>query len=94
MPTCRRRLDRIDHTWLDARIVPGRDMIAGWLKAGVIEDGIFTPTEEGTPWRRDQPADDERGAPWAGRGRGSPVPNLRPPCRGHLARLSDLGQIR
>jgi RNA-directed DNA polymerase len=24
-------------------------MIAGWLKAGVIEDGIFTPTEEGTP---------------------------------------------
>src|SRR5258705_10713938 len=24
-------------------------MIAGWLKAGVIEDGAFTPTEEGTP---------------------------------------------
>ena len=24
-------------------------MIAGWLKAGVIEDGTFTPTKEGTP---------------------------------------------
>jgi RNA-directed DNA polymerase len=24
-------------------------MIAGWLKAGVIEDGAFTPTGEGTP---------------------------------------------
>jgi RNA-directed DNA polymerase len=24
-------------------------MIAGWLKAGVVEDGAFTPTEEGTP---------------------------------------------
>ena len=29
----------------------------------------------------------------AGRGRGSPVPNLRPPCRGHWPAL-DLGQIR
>ena len=43
--------DRIDHTrLLDALgSFPARDMIAGWLKAGVIEDGIFTPTEEGTP---------------------------------------------
>jgi RNA-directed DNA polymerase len=24
-------------------------MIAGWLKAGVVENGIFAPTEEGTP---------------------------------------------
>jgi RNA-directed DNA polymerase len=24
-------------------------MIACWLKAGVIENGSFTPTEEGTP---------------------------------------------
>jgi RNA-directed DNA polymerase len=39
--------DRIDHTrLLDALgSFPARDMIAGWLKAGVIEDGIFTPTE-------------------------------------------------
>jgi RNA-directed DNA polymerase len=43
--------DRIDHTrLLDALgSFPARDMIAGWLKAGVIEDGSFTPTEEGTP---------------------------------------------
>jgi RNA-directed DNA polymerase len=24
-------------------------MIAGWLKAGVVEKGWFTPTAEGTP---------------------------------------------
>ncbi|MGH3869889.1 MAG: reverse transcriptase domain-containing protein [Pseudonocardiaceae bacterium] len=43
--------DRIDHSRLLAALgsFPARDMIAGWLKAGVIEDGIFTPTEEGTP---------------------------------------------
>ena len=51
MPTCRRRFDRIDHSRLLAALgsFPARDMIAGWLKAGVIEDGTFTPTEEGTP---------------------------------------------
>src|SRR4051794_31422970 len=32
-----------------ARIVPARDLIAGWLRAGVVEDGMLTPTEEGTP---------------------------------------------
>ena len=43
--------DRIDHARLLAALgsFPARDMIAGWLKAGVIEDGTFTPTEEGTP---------------------------------------------
>src|SRR5947209_13892398 len=43
--------DRIDHARLLAALgsFPARDMVAGWLKAGVIEDGIFTPTEEGTP---------------------------------------------
>ena len=28
---------------------PRRELIAAWLKAGVIEHGRFTPTEEGTP---------------------------------------------
>jgi RNA-directed DNA polymerase len=28
---------------------PARKLVAGWLKAGVIEDGWFTPTEAGTP---------------------------------------------
>jgi len=43
--------NKIDHgRLLDALgSFPARDMIAGWLKAGVIEDGAFTPTEEGTP---------------------------------------------
>jgi RNA-directed DNA polymerase len=43
--------DRIDHSRLLAALgsFPARDMIAGWLKAGVIEDGAFTPTGEGTP---------------------------------------------
>jgi RNA-directed DNA polymerase len=43
--------DTIDHDrLLDALgSFPARDMIVGWLKAGVLEDGAFTPTEEGTP---------------------------------------------
>jgi RNA-directed DNA polymerase len=43
--------DRIDHAHLLASLgnFPGRGMIAGWLRAGVIEKGWFTPTEEGTP---------------------------------------------
>jgi RNA-directed DNA polymerase len=43
--------DKIDHPRLLAALgsFPARDMIAGWLKAGVAEDGAFTPTEEGTP---------------------------------------------
>jgi RNA-directed DNA polymerase len=43
--------DKIDHSRLLAALgsFPARDLISGWLKAGVIEDGIFTATEEGTP---------------------------------------------
>jgi RNA-directed DNA polymerase len=43
--------DKIDHPRLLAALgsFPARDMIAGWLRAGVIEDGAFTPTREGTP---------------------------------------------
>ena len=43
--------DRIDHDRLLAHLggFPARDLIAGWLAAGVIERGRFTPTEEGTP---------------------------------------------
>ena len=28
---------------------PARELISRWLKAGVVENGRFTPTEEGTP---------------------------------------------
>ncbi len=43
--------DKIDHPRLLTALgsFPARDMIAGWLKAGVIEDGILAPAREGTP---------------------------------------------
>ncbi len=43
--------DRIDHDRLLGTLgsFPARDTIARWLKAGVVEDAAFTPTEEGTP---------------------------------------------
>ena len=43
--------DRIDHDHLLAGLgtFPARGMIRQWLKAGVVERGRFTPTEEGTP---------------------------------------------
>ncbi|MBV9004536.1 MAG: group II intron reverse transcriptase/maturase, partial [Solirubrobacterales bacterium] len=28
---------------------PARELVAGWLTAGVVEDGRLTPTGEGTP---------------------------------------------
>jgi RNA-directed DNA polymerase len=48
----RAAFDRIDHSFLLGQLggFPARDMIAGWLKAGVLEAGKgFAPTEEGTP---------------------------------------------
>lgn len=43
--------DRIDHDRLLDHLgtFPARGMVARWLVAGVIENGRFTPTEEGTP---------------------------------------------
>src|SRR6266511_822723 len=43
--------DRIGHAHLLAALgtFPGKGLIAGWLRAGVIEKGWFTPTQEGTP---------------------------------------------
>ena len=44
--------DNIDHDRLLAALgsFPAREMIRGWLKAGVLEAGKgFAPTEEGTP---------------------------------------------
>ena len=43
--------DRIDHDHLLSQLgtFPARGLIADWLKAGVVENGRFTPTEEGTP---------------------------------------------
>jgi len=43
--------DRIDQSFLLGQLgtFPARGLIADWLKAGVIENGRFAPTEEGTP---------------------------------------------
>jgi RNA-directed DNA polymerase len=43
--------DRIDHAQLLGALggFPARKLIEGWLKAGVIENRRFAPTEEGTP---------------------------------------------
>jgi len=44
--------DKIDHDHLLAKLgsFPGKEMIRGWLKAGVFEKGKgFAPTDEGTP---------------------------------------------
>ena len=43
--------DRIDHTELLDRLgtFPARKHVEQWLKAGVVEQGRFAPTEEGTP---------------------------------------------
>ncbi|MFD7123940.1 group II intron reverse transcriptase/maturase [Streptomyces anulatus] len=43
--------DRIDHDHLMNTLgqFPARDLIRGWLEAGVIDRGRFAPTEEGTP---------------------------------------------
>jgi RNA-directed DNA polymerase len=43
--------DRIDHDQLLSQLgaFPARELIAGWLRAGVVEDGRFTPAREGTP---------------------------------------------
>lgn len=43
--------DRIDHSALLAALgtFPARGLIEGWLKAGVVDQGRFAATEEGTP---------------------------------------------
>ena len=43
--------DRIDHSHLLAQLgsFPARGMITAWLRAGVIDQGRFAPTEEGSP---------------------------------------------
>ena len=43
--------DRIGHGHILAMIgsFPARGMISAWLKAGVVENGMLSRTEEGTP---------------------------------------------
>jgi RNA-directed DNA polymerase len=60
-PTCRRTwtldadlaaaFDRIDHEHLVSQLggFPARGLVRHWLKAGVVERGQLTPTEQGSP---------------------------------------------
>ena len=41
--------DRISHEWLLQHIPMDKTILRKWLKAGVLEDGVFAPTEAGTP---------------------------------------------
>jgi RNA-directed DNA polymerase len=43
--------DRIDHDRLLATLgtFPARELVEQWLEAGVVDQGRFAPTEEGTP---------------------------------------------
>jgi RNA-directed DNA polymerase len=43
--------DRIDHSYLLGQLgtFPARGRIEQWLKAGVIDQGRFAPTEQGSP---------------------------------------------
>jgi RNA-directed DNA polymerase len=43
--------DRIDHDHLLGQLggFPAREQVRDWLRAGVVERGLFTATEEGTP---------------------------------------------
>jgi RNA-directed DNA polymerase len=43
--------DRIGHSYLLGQLgsFPARGLIEKWLKAGVVEDGVLAPTEQGAP---------------------------------------------
>lgn len=43
--------DRVDHNHILDQLgsFPAKTAVAGWLKAGVVDQGHFAPTEEGTP---------------------------------------------
>jgi RNA-directed DNA polymerase len=68
--------DHIDHDHLLSLLAgfPGLGLVRKWLKAGVVENGVLSPTEEGTPQgRRDQSRAAQCCLAWDGGGRGSPV---------------------
>ena len=88
--------DRIDHDHLLAQLgwFPARDLIRGWLKAGVFEAGKgFADRGGHSPGRSDQPVPAERRVARAGGSRRGPLPGLRPPCRKPQARIPGRGQV-
>jgi RNA-directed DNA polymerase len=89
--------DRIDHGHLLGQLgsFPARGLVAAWLKAGVIDRGRFTPTEEGSPQGGVvTPRADERGPARDGTSRRSPVHPCRQQCRDGEAGLTGSGEVR
>lgn len=41
--------DNIDHTWLLKHVPTDKAVLAKWLRAGYLKDGVFAKTTEGTP---------------------------------------------
>lgn len=41
--------ERISHTWLEAHVPMDTTLLHKWLKAGIMEQQVVTPTEAGTP---------------------------------------------
>jgi RNA-directed DNA polymerase len=41
--------DHISHAWLETHVPIDKGILRQWLKAGYLEEGLFQPTEEGTP---------------------------------------------
>ena len=72
--------DRIDHDRLLAELgtFPGRGMVAGWLAAGVVEEGRFSPDRgRNSPRRGGQPDAAQHRPARDGTSRRSPLPTTR-----------------
>lgn len=41
--------DRISHAWLEGHVLMDRGLLRQWLKSGIMDQGIFVATTEGTP---------------------------------------------
>ena len=89
--------DRIAHDHILAMLgtFPARGMVAQWLKAGVVEQGRLSRTEEGTPQGGDrQPCAAERRPARDGAGRRSPLLHDRRQCRSDSDGLPGCDQVR
>jgi RNA-directed DNA polymerase len=41
--------DRISHPWLESHVLMDKGLLRQWLKAGIMDQGVFIATTEGTP---------------------------------------------
>lgn len=89
--------DRIDHSYLLAALgtFPARGLVEQWLKARVVDQGRFAPTEEGTPQGgRGLPAVAQHRSARDGTSRRSPLSEPWHPRGQGPARLPGVDQVR